>query len=171
MAWSMTFFTMSNYLAYKFISYITIGYTHLSGKVKTKSWCSPSFKIEWSVFQGDTLSPLTFLLAFNPLIELCKCLSSCGFQLLLPVPNSNGLPSVNSAIYIQWNEASSNEAPGWYYAVVKEYFLDGKAKIEYTDLATEILDPLWTYQKKSETLSIFVETSIKISYNENSWRI
>ena len=34
----------------------------------------------------------------------------------------------------------SNEAPGWYYAVVKEYFEDGKARIEYADLATEILD-------------------------------
>ena len=127
-------------LPHKFISYITFGYTHLSGKVKTKSLCTPSFKIERGVFQGDTLSPLIFLLAFNPLIELCKSLSSCGFQLLLPVPNSNGLPPINSAIYIQWDEASSNEAPGWYYAVVKEYFEDGKARIEYADLATEILD-------------------------------
>ena len=52
-------------LPHKFISYITFGYTHLSGKVKTKSLCTPSFKIERGVFQGDTLSPLIFLLAFK----------------------------------------------------------------------------------------------------------
>ena len=58
-----------------------------------------------------------------------------------PVPNSEDLPIVNSAIYIQWDEADSEEPPGWYYVTVKQYFSDGKAEVEYRDLvAMETLD-------------------------------
>ena len=51
----------------------------------------PSFNIKRGVFQGDTLSPLIFLAVFNTLIQLCNSLSTCGFSLRLPVPNSSGL--------------------------------------------------------------------------------
>ena len=34
----------------------------------TKKWCTPSFQITRGIFQGDTLSPLLFLLCFNPII-------------------------------------------------------------------------------------------------------
>jgi len=122
----------------EFTTYVINSYAQLAGCVKTKRWSTPNFKIQRGVFQGDTLSPLIFLLAFNPLIELCNTLSSCGFSLKLPVPDSSGLPPVNTAIYVEWNEASSDEPAGWYYAVVKGYLPDGQAKIEY---ASQMVKP------------------------------
>ena len=62
----------------------------------------------------------------------------------LPVQNSSGLPPINTAFYVEWNETSSDKLPGWYYAVthivVKEYLPDSQAKIEYADHASETLD-------------------------------
>ena len=58
----------------------------------------------------------------------------------LYVPNSTGLPPPNSAIYLEWNEETSDEPPGWYYATVKEYFANGQALVEYTDSSTELID-------------------------------
>ena len=55
------------------------------------------FEIKHGMFQGDTLSPVIFL---NPLIELSSRLTTSGFSLKVPVPNSVGLPSVNSATYV-----------------------------------------------------------------------
>ena len=49
----------------------------------------------------------------------------------LYVPNSTGLPPPNSAIYIEWNEETSDEPPGWYYITVKEYFANSQALVEY----------------------------------------
>ena len=98
------------------------------------------FKIERGIFQGNTLSPLIFLVTINPLIKLCNKLPSCGFCLKVPVPNSCGLSPISSAIYVEWNECSSDEPPGWYYAVVREYLPDGLVKIEYSDHATEVLN-------------------------------
>ena len=119
------------------ISYIMSGYSKLSATVKTKEWTSLPFNIKRGVFQGDTLSPLIFLVAFNPLIQVCNSLSTHGFSLRLPVPNSSGLPPVNSAIYVLWDEPQSNKPPGWYHAVVSEYHSDGEATIEYANEATE----------------------------------
>ena len=76
----------------EFVSYITKSYSQLSATIKTKNWCTPIFKIERGVFQGDTLSPLIFLAAFNSLIETCNKLPTCGFNMKLYVPNSTGLP-------------------------------------------------------------------------------
>ena len=137
----------------EFTTYVINSYAQLAGCVKTKRWSTPNFKIQRGVFQGDTLSPLIFLLAFNPLIELCNTLSSCGFSLKLPVPDSSGLPPVNTAIYVEWNEASSDEPAGWYYAVVKGYLPDGQAKIEYADHASETLDLKairWVHTRKGQ---------------------
>lgn len=96
-------------------TYITNSYTHLAGSVKTKRWSTPNFKIQHGVFQGDTLITPYLSVAFNPLIELCNTLLSCGFSLKLPVPDLSGLPSVNTAIYIERIKASSDVEPaGWY---------------------------------------------------------
>ena len=93
------------------------------------------------------------MLAFNPLIELCNNLPSGGFSLKLPLPNSSGLPPINTAIYVEWNEVPSDEPAGWYYAVVKEYLKNGQAKIEYADHVFETLDlnaVRWVHTRKGQ---------------------
>ena len=37
-----------------------------------------------------------------------------GYQLLLPIPESEGLPPPDSYIYILWDKVSSDEPQGWY---------------------------------------------------------
>ena len=149
----MTFSTMSNFhLNLPHTSPIAIR----SGSVKIKKRCTSNFDIQRGVFQGDTLSPLIFLLTFNPLIELCNRLPSCGFNLRLPVPNLSGLPPTNTAIHVKWNEDPSDEPSGWYYAVVKEYLPNGQARIEYADHASETLDlhsVRWEHTRKGKKLS------------------
>ena len=124
----------------KFISYVSFGYSQLLAYVKTEQWETPKFNIHKGVFQGDTLSPVIFLLAFNSIIQLCKSLPTCGFHMTLQVPNSKDLPAVNSGVYILSDEINSEEAPGWYYATKKQFFPDGKAQVEYRNLSTETLD-------------------------------
>ena len=76
------------------------------------------FEIKRGMFQDNTLAPVIFLTVFNPVIELSSRLTTSGFSLKAPVPNSVGLPPVNSATYVYWDE-NSDEPVGWYYAVVK----------------------------------------------------
>ena len=73
----------------------------------------PPFIIKRGRFQGDTLSPLIFLTVFNAVVELSNYFPTCGFSLKVPVPNSAGLPPVNSAIYVHWDESSLDEPTGW----------------------------------------------------------
>ena len=55
------------------IFYIVNSYSQLLAFITTKHWStSDDFKIERGVFQGDALSPLIFLISFNPLIEMCN---------------------------------------------------------------------------------------------------
>ena len=68
----------------------------------------------------------------------------------LYVPNSTGLSPPNSAIHIEWNEETSDEPPGLYYATVKEYFANCQALVKYTDSSTELInlrliDPIDVY--------------------------
>ena len=96
------------------ITYISDGYSKLTASVKTKDWKTPMFKIKCGMFQGDTLSPVIFLTVFNPLIELSSRHTTSGFSLKVPVPNSVGLPRINSATYVYWDENSfdtCNSAP------------------------------------------------------------
>ena len=65
-------------------NYIVSLYSNLTGYVKTRKWSTDVFTIGKGVFQGDTLSPLIFLVAFNPIIQLAESLPTCGFQLRLP---------------------------------------------------------------------------------------
>ena len=67
--------------------YISSAYSQLSARVVTKNWSTPSFPVSRGVFQGDTLSPLIFLITFNPIIQLAQSLSTCGFQLKLSDPH------------------------------------------------------------------------------------
>ena len=78
------------------------------------------------VFQGDTLSPVIFLLAFSPIIHLAETWEYAGFFNQIPVPNSEGLPSIGQSIYVLWDEDDSEEPIGWYKATVEEYHWDGR---------------------------------------------
>lgn len=49
-------------------NYIASLYSKLTTYVKTKKWTTKTFRISKGVFQGDTLSPFIFLVAFNPII-------------------------------------------------------------------------------------------------------
>ena len=122
------------------ISYISNGYSKLTASVRTKEWRTSTFEIKRGVFQEDTLSPVIFLTVFNPLIMLSKQLNTSGFSLTVPIPNSVGLPPINSSIYVYWNECPSDEPVGWYYAVVKEHLPDGTTCIEYANKATETVN-------------------------------
>ena len=53
-------------------SYIVSLYGKLRGKVKTCDWETDSFSFNKGVFQGDPLSPIIFLICFNPIIETLK---------------------------------------------------------------------------------------------------
>ena len=92
-------------------SYISSAYSQLSAYVVSKKWSTPTFSIHRGVFQGDTLSLLIFLIAFNPIIQLAQSLSTLGFRLRLPDANQCELPKENSYL---WNEESSEEPNGWY---------------------------------------------------------
>ena len=50
-------------------SYIRNLYSGLSTFIYTKEWSTPRMKVGRGIFQGDTLSPILFLLAFNPIIQ------------------------------------------------------------------------------------------------------
>jgi len=73
------------------------------------------------VFHGDTMSPIVFLLSFNPLLKLAAYLNQGhGYTIELPLQNSEDLPPLDSSIYVKWVE-EGDEPPGWYHARVSEY--------------------------------------------------
>ena len=112
-------------------SYISSAYSQLSAYVVSKKWSTPTFSIHRGVFQGDTLSPLIFLIAFNPIIQLAQSLSTLGFRLRLPDANQCELPKENSYLYVLWDEESSEEPNGWYLSKVTSISPDGSATLYY----------------------------------------
>ena len=82
--------------------------------VASRNWETPLIPFDWRVFQGDTMSPIVFLLTFNPLLKLSAHLNQGhGYKFELPLQNSEPLPSVDSSIYVKWLE-DDDELPGWY---------------------------------------------------------
>ena len=53
----------------EFTDYVSSLYSSISAHVFTKHWKTQHFSITKGVFQGDTLSPLLFLIAINPIIQ------------------------------------------------------------------------------------------------------
>ena len=122
------------------------------------------------------LSPVIFLTVFNPPIELSSCLTTSGFSLKVPVPNSVGLPPVNSTTYVYWDE-NSDKPVGWYYAVVKKHLSDSTTNIEYANKDTETVNlhsVKWESTKKpylpgnSKSLSFHLKRSERKPLNQNS---
>ncbi len=62
-------------------SYIKQLYNNISGKVVTKGWTSEEFSFKTGVYQGDHLSPIVFLMAFNPILEKLCSKSEKGYNL------------------------------------------------------------------------------------------
>ena len=112
-------------------SYINSTYSQLTAYVETKDWSTPCFPISKGVFQGDTLSPLIFLIAFNPVLAAAHSLSTLGFRVTVPAMRPPELPPENSYIYALWDEEDSAEASGWYLAKVTSILPDGSASLYY----------------------------------------
>ena len=104
--------------------YIRDLYTQLKATIRTKQWSSPEFSVKRGVFQGDTLSPIIFLVAFSPIIHLIDAIQSGGFCFKSPVPNSSDLPDPDTHIYVKWEEEDSSDEHGWYHCTVLEYHSD-----------------------------------------------
>ena len=111
-------------------AYILSLYSKLTAYVKTKDWSTDKFVISRGVFQGDTLSPIIFLIAFNPIIQLAQSLPTCGFQLRIP-NSSPETPKTNSYIYAFWDEPDSDEPAGWYLAKITANNPDGSVYLMY----------------------------------------
>ena len=131
-------------------------------KLQAFEWSTELFPITRGVFQGDTMSPIIFLLTFNPIIQLVRRLECPGFFFKIPIPNSENLPSEGSTIYITWDEANSNEDSGWYRCVVTKYLPNGKVEVTYPNSSIEMLDlnsVNWTFARKFQKISSFVYTT------------
>ena len=85
------------------------------------------------VFQGNILSPLLFLVDFNPTIQSVAAHHSKGFYLSLPRQDTDDfpLPCVNSHIYTLWQEKASVEEPGWYLARIVSVNGNGDIVLRY----------------------------------------
>ena len=59
--------------------YIQNMYSNLSGRVRTKNWTSDYFDFKNGIFQGDSLSPIIFLLCFNPIVQYLESELSHGY--------------------------------------------------------------------------------------------
>ena len=71
---------------------------------------------------------------------------------MLQLPESAGLPPVDSHIYVEWCEKDSDEPEGWYHYWVEQYQSDGSAALCYKDGASEILNLHsinWSFARKS----------------------
>ena len=49
--------------------------------MKTQEWCSDPFSFRRGVYQGDPLSPIVFLLTFNPILEFLLKNNKIGYEI------------------------------------------------------------------------------------------
>ena len=157
------------------IQYVSTMYANLRAFVSTKSWSTSPFPITRRVFQGDTMSPIIFLMVFNPILKLVQSLSSPGFTFRLPIPDSHGLPEIGCTIYVEWDEENSDEPAGWYRCEIVAYNPNGAAQLSYPDGATEVIDLstiTWTFahrsSKRYRTLDSRPPHFIPVSQKRNS---
>ena len=60
-------------------TYINSLYSSLTGFSSTKSWISDPFPFKKGIFQGDPLSPIIFIMCFNPIIEYLQTEKMHGY--------------------------------------------------------------------------------------------
>ena len=70
-----------NHLPENIRNYFHNLYTHSTAVVQTKSFRSDPFTFRRGVFQGDPLSPIVFLLVFNPILQELQNQSHKGYKL------------------------------------------------------------------------------------------
>ena len=109
-------------------TYIKSTYSQLTASVSTRNWRTNTFSISQGIFQGDTLSPLIFLLAFNPIINLVKSLTS-GYQIQIALPGR--ISAKGKFIYLEWNEPQSSEPPSWYLCKIVDHTPNGLSEVQY----------------------------------------
>ena len=64
------------------IQYVEMLYSRLNGSVCGPGWTSNNFKFRRGTFQGDPLSPIIFLMCFNPILEYLENIRNVhGFNL------------------------------------------------------------------------------------------
>lgn len=83
--------------------YVRTLYGNLTGYVKGPTWESNIFKFKKGVFQGDPLSPIIFLLAFNPILKYLKLEEKHGYEL-------NGIRYISTPFADDFNLITTNKA-------------------------------------------------------------
>ncbi|XP_072048304.1 uncharacterized protein [Amphiura filiformis] len=109
------------------ISYIRKIYDNLEVSVKSTQWQTKPVPIKRGVFQGDTLSPIVFLIAFNPLLDAIKQHSEFGYRLTVPIPSSVGLPPCGAYLYLKCQQPRT----GWYLVQVDQYNVNGSVDVTF----------------------------------------
>ena len=144
-------------------TYIASLYGMLTASISTQKWETPSFRVTKGIFQGDTLSPILFLLCFSPITAYAEKISSTGFQMIHTLPHSSNLPPIGSYIYVKWMEEKSDEPCGWYLAQTEGYAADGRASINYMNGSTEMIDlnqVEWAFTRKSSKKYLPVNATV-----------
>ena len=95
------------------VSYIVSCYSELSAHVSTNDWNATLLHIHRGVFQGDSLSPLLFNLAINPLLAYLLKSGDCGYS-----AQPASLPPTDVPIYVFCSDPSDDSPTGWYRASV-----------------------------------------------------
>ena len=134
-------------------TYVVDMYSKLTASISTSKWCTPPFQITRELFQGDTLPLLLFLLCYHPVIAYTEKLPTTGFQMTTTLPDSVSLLPVDSYIYVEWQEVSSEEPDGWYHCQVEGYQSDGQAILRYRDGVLETINISsikWSFARKSD---------------------
>ena len=70
-----------NHFPPEILQYVHYFYNNIQAKVVTKSFQSEIFSFKRGVFQGDPLSPIIFLLVFNPILQFLQENSNFGYKL------------------------------------------------------------------------------------------
>ena len=70
-----------NFIPQNIRTYFHNLYMHAQAVTHTKSWRSDPFRFKCGVFQGDPISPVIFLLVFNPILQDLQNNFHTGYKL------------------------------------------------------------------------------------------